>query len=299
MNIVITGGSGFIGSNLTAALKQLGHHITVFDRTKPQQAVDDFVKIDLTQQDIPPEKLTNQHAIIHLAGRNLLGRLDEKRKDLIYQTRILSTRKLIETLRNIQPRPAVVISASAIGYYGNRPNEELSENSPPGGDFLAMLCVEWEKEARQAESLGIRTVQMRMAPVLGRSGILDRMLPLYRLGLGGPLGSGTQWFPWIHISDLTRSYLFALENTSLRGPVNAVSPSFVTNQEFSTALAAVLNRPTFLHVPIWALRLGFKDLAETMLSTLRIHPTKLQAAGFSFTFTDVQRALEEILSNKS
>ncbi len=295
MNIIITGGSGFIGSNLTAALRQRGHEVTVVDLVSPTQPVDDFLPIDLTQQDIPPEKVAHAHAIIHLAGRNLLGRFNEGHKRAIYQTRILSTRRLVEALNYTNPRPALLISASAVGYYGNRPNEELNENSPPGGDFLATLCIEWEKEARQAERLGMRTVQMRTAPVLGESGILDRMLPLYRWGLGGPLGNGQQWFPWIHIHDLINSYACALENETVQGPVNAVSPGMVTNEEFSHTLAEVLGKSSFLRAPLWALRLLYKDLADAMMATIRVYPHKLLAAGFAFRFTNLRQALEDIL----
>lgn len=297
-NIIITGGSGFIGSNLTTLLKKQGHHITVVDLTAPRQPADNFIKRDLTQESIPPENLATTNAIIHLAGRNLLGRVNEQHKNAIYETRVLSTRNLIEALKNTNPKPITFISASAIGYYGDRPDEDLDESASPGSDFLARLCTEWEKEARQAENLGIRTVQMRTAPVLGEQGVLDRLLPLYRMRIGAPLNNNNRWFPWIHIDDLINSYRFALENEQLKGPVNAVSPGHITHQQFSEALATALSKPTWLHVPTWAVQLMYKDLAKALIASLKVHPKKLEQAGFTFKFKDIHEALNNIIHTK-
>lgn len=295
MKVIITGGSGFIGQKLTAALLEKGYHLTILDHHPPKQPVE-FVKIDLAGQELPEALFKDVEAIIHLAGKNIFGRWNASVKKAIYESRISGTRGLVSSLKKLSQRPKTLISASAVGFYGERGEAELDEASAPGTDFLASVCVDWEKEAREAESLGLRTVQVRTAPVMGHGGLLSKMLPIYKLGLGGPIGNGQQWFPWVHMEDIVNIYLFALTQENIRGPVNACSPQQIRNKEFSDTLARVINRPAFLRLPLWALKLRFSDLAEAIAASQKVYPRKLQEAGYIFLFPDMRQALENILA---
>lgn len=293
MNIIVTGGSGFIGSLLVSALLKKGHQVTVFDHHPPRQQVG-FVKLDLAGQELPAEVFRGAQAIYHLAGKNIFGRWNEPVKKQIYESRTLGTRSLVTSLAKVSPRPRTFISASAVGFYGDRAEEDLTELSSPGNDFLARVCIDWEKEAREVDSLGVRSVQVRTAPVLGAGGLLKKVEGPYRWGLGGPLGKGNQWFPWVHIRDIVNIYVFALENEDLRGPVNACSPHLVRNREFSRALAQVMRRPHLFSVPRWALRIVFGDLADAIMASQKVHPAALTRAGYTFAFPDIRKALEDI-----
>ena len=297
--IVITGGSGFIGSELIKTLLEKGYQVVNLDLSPPRQKQENviFVQVDLTNREQVEEVLREQKAdaIIHLAGKNLFGRWNKKIKESIYQSRIVSTRNIVSALRKIEQKPQVLISASAVGLYGDRGEEELDESSPPSDDFLAHVCVDWEKEAREAEALGIRTVQVRTAPVLGYGGLLNKMLPIFKFGLGGPIGSGKQWFPWIHIRDIVGTYIFALENEKIHGPVNACSPEQIKNKEFSKVLAKILHRPAFLKAPKWALKLALNDLADFIVASQKVSPKKLIEAGYQFHFPRLEEALRDIL----
>ncbi|MEE8471671.1 MAG: TIGR01777 family oxidoreductase [Dehalococcoidia bacterium] len=295
MKVIITGGSGFIGQQLTDALLQRGHQVAILDHNPPKQNVD-FFEVDLAGQEIAEELFQDVDAIIHLAGRNLFGRWNEQVRKSIYDSRILGAKSLVSSIKKLSQKPKVLISASAVGFYGDRGEEDLDESSAPGNDFLAKLCIDWEKEAREAETLGLRTVQVRTAPVLGHGGMLTQLLPLYRWGLGGPLGSGRQWFPWIHIQDIVDIYIFALENEGISGPLNACSPQHIRNKDFSDTLARVLKRPAFLGVPKWAFRLVFDGLADFVFASQKVHPNNLKEAGYSFSFPDINKALMDILA---
>lgn len=294
--VIITGGSGFIGQELTSALLQRGYRVSILDLHPPKQEGAHFFKVDLTTQAIPEELLKGVDAIIHLAGKNIFGRWSEKVKKSIYESRILGTRNLVSSLKNVSRKPKLLVSASAVGIYGDRGEENLYESISAGNDFLAKVCIGWEKEAREAEKLGLRTVQVRTAPVLGHGGLLDKLLPIYKLGLGGPIGSGKQWFPWVHVQDIVNIYIFALENDVVRGPVNSCSPKQITNKEFSDNLAKILKRPAFFKVPKWALKLVFNDLADMIYASQRVHPKKLIDYGYKFSFPDIRKALENILA---
>ncbi|MDO8635204.1 MAG: TIGR01777 family oxidoreductase, partial [Dehalococcoidia bacterium] len=211
MRVIITGGAGFIGQRLTAALIEKGHQITVLDHHPPSSEVA-FVQVDLAGQELPAELFQNIDAIIHLAGRNIFARWNQQVKKQIYDSRIVGTRGLVKSLAKLARKPEVFISASAVGFYGDRGEENLDESSTQGSDFLAKVCIDWEKEALVAGNYGIRTVQVRTSPVLGAGGLLAKIAPLYKLGLGGPLGSGNHWFPWVHLQDIVNIYVFALEN---------------------------------------------------------------------------------------
>jgi len=293
MRVIITGGAGFIGQRLTDALIEKGHQITVFDHHPPSSGVA-FVQVDLAGQELPAELFQNVDAIIHLAGRNIFARWNQQVKKQIYDSRIVGTRGLVKSLSKLARKPEVFISASAVGFYGDRGEENMDESSTQGSDFLAKVCTDWEKEALVARNYGIRTVQVRTAPVLGAGGLLAKVAPLYKLGLGGPLGSGNHWFPWVHLRDIVNIYVSALENSDIRGPVNACSPHLVRNIEFSRVLAQIMHRPHLFKVPRWAVRLVFGDLADVVLSSQKVHPAVLTRTGYQFVFPYIRKALETL-----
>ncbi len=294
MKIVITGGSGFIGDHLIPALLGRGHQITVFDHRASRHPVG-FVQVHLNGQQLPAEHFEGVDAIIHLAGRSIFGRWNKEVKKQIHESRVLGTRTMVSSLAGVKKRPCVFVSASAVGYYGSRGEEDLDERSTRGDDFLARVCVDWETEARKSEPFGLRSVQVRTAPVLGRGGLLPQLLPLYKWGLGGPLGNGRQWFPWVHIRDMVNIYVRAVEDPAFSGPVNACAPGLVRNVEFSRTLASVLHRPHFLRAPGWLLRIPMGDLAGVVLSSQKVHPGRLEGAGFKFEFPDIPKALEDVV----
>lgn len=292
-NVIITGGSGFIGQQITALLLKKGYNVSVFDLHPP--GLGEFVRADLMALEEHSELFKDADAIIHLAGTNIFGRWNERKKKSIYESRVTGTRNLAAVLGKLKQKPRCLISASAVGIYGDRGDEELSEESLPGRDFLARTCVDWEKEARRAEEFGVRTVQIRTAPVLGHGGLLGKLLPIYKLCLGGPVTDGKQWFPWIHIQDIASVYVFAMENENVRGPLNACAPEYITNKDFSDTLAKVLKRPAFLRVPKWKLKLLFGDLADFIAASQKVSPKKLIDAGYKFSFPGIQKALENII----
>ncbi|MBI2577248.1 MAG: TIGR01777 family protein [Candidatus Wildermuthbacteria bacterium] len=294
MKVIITGGSGFIGQSLAKLLKEKGHSITIWDLKQPKEG-DRFEKIDLVQQEPPLQILEGVDGIIHLLGKNIFGKWTKETKQQIYDSRIKSTKNLVLALTKLNAKPKVLISASAVGYYGNRGEEELTENSPAGNDFLAHVASDWEAEAKKAEALGIRTVQIRTALVLGAGGLLEKLIPLYKWELGGPIGSGNQWFPWVHIQDLISIYAFAVENNTARGPLNTAAPQQVRNKEFSKALGEVLHRPSIIPTPKFALRLLYGDFADAITASQRVSSQKLQTLGYTFLFPNLNPALQNIL----
>lgn len=293
--IIVTGGTGFIGQKLVSTLKERDYEVTVISREGREAGV---IKIDLANIEPSPDLFEGVEAVIHLVGAPIFQRWNRKTKQAIYDSRILSTRNVVAALAKTKKKPKALISASAIGYYGDRGEEILDESAPPSTDFLARVCVDWEQEARTAESLGIRAIQVRTAPVLGKGGILDLLTPLYRSGLGAILGSGKQWFPWIHHTDIVGVYLFCLEQTSLKGPVNACSPRSLRYVDFARTLAAVLRRPLLLRVPPWLLRLVIGEFASATLVSQRATPKRLIDAGYTFQFPELEEALTSILAKK-
>ena len=295
MRVGITGGSGFIGTRLIDTLLKKRDSVMVFDLNPPQRKVD-FYKVDLLSFNLSPSIFENLDVVIHLAGRNIFGRWSKRVKQEIYKSRSIGTKNLVSALSALQHKPRVLVSASAVGYYGDRANIDLYEDSGPGDDFLSRVCLHWEKEVQETEKFGIRTVQIRTAPVLGHGGFLSKLLPIYKLGLGGPLGNGKQWFPWIHIEDIVGIYIFAMERETIKGPVNSCSPGVVRNEEFSKILADVLGRPAFLKVPKFALKFVLGELGREILSSQKVRSRKLLQNGFSFKFPDLKSALENILT---
>jgi len=243
----------------------------------------------------PAESLRDADAVIHLAGEPVAQRWNAMVKQRIAASRVEGTRNLVLALAKLPRRPQTLVCASAVGYYGSRGSEILTESSAPGSDYLAEVCAAWERNAREAESLGIRVVSIRIGIVLdARGGALARMLPPFRLGLGGRLAGGSQWMSWIHIADLAALFRHALLHP-LSGPVNGVAPAPVTNAEFTRALAAAVKRPALFPVPAVALKLLFGEMSEALLASQRVLPRAAESAGFRFQFANVAAALADLL----
>jgi|Deesub1362A_J573_1020465.scaffolds.fasta_scaffold00173_33 hypothetical protein len=297
MNILITGGTGFIGSALTEELLREGHNVVITTRRRESMWYEDRGILKWSPPAlIPSDIISRIDAIINLAGESIAsGRWTEERKALIRQSRIDTTRAIVQSIRNVNRPPGILISASAVGYYGARGDEELTEDSPPGNDFLADVCKEWEGEAMKAEDEGVRVVITRIGLVLGPGGgLLSRMDRPFRFFIGGHIGTGRQWFSWIHRADLIGIMRFILEHDEIKGPVNATAPHPVTNREFSKALGRALGRPSWFNVPSFAIRLALGEFGEMLLTGQRVIPEKIIKAGYQFQYTDVEEALRSI-----
>lgn len=301
MRVVITGGTGLIGSALARRLAQAGHEVIVTGRRAPR-TMPELVSFRPwnTQEPLPPAMFEGASAVVHLVGETIAQRWTENAKARIRASRIESTRKLVEALAASRERPTTLVCASATGIYGDRGDEWLSESSAPGKDFLADLARQWEEAAMGGLRWGLRVVLLRIGVVLDpRGGALARMLPAFRLGLGAKLGSGRQWMSWIHIADLAELAVRAIEDKHLAGPVNAVAPAPVTNAEFTRALGRVLRRPVVLRVPAWLLRRMFGEMAEVLLASQRVRPEAALRAGFVFRHPDLVQALEDLLGTRA
>jgi hypothetical protein len=277
MIVALTGASGFIGREAARRLSAAGHVI------RP-------VSLRGT---VTPEALAGANAVIHLAGEPVAQRWTRDARDKILRSRVEGTRGLVAAMRT-QP-PQVLISASAVGYYGSRGDEILIESAPAAGDFLGQVAAAWEQEALAAEPLGVRVARLRIGMVLGKNGgALARMLLPFRLGVGGRLGSGEQWMSWIHIDDLIALIAFLMKESTVRGVFNATSPFPVTNREFTRALGEAVHRPAILPVPAFALKLLFGQMSEVLLASQRAIPDAAQRAGFVFEHPDIFAALAQI-----
>ncbi len=305
MRIVVTGGTGFIGRPLCHRLIEEGHGLTVLTRNvhTATERLDPRISLVGWQdsQSSTPDvvgALTGCDAVINLAGAPIgARRWTARTKNRLRTSREGTTSALVTAMASLQTRPALLISASAIGYYGPQQDELLQEDRPSGTGFLASLCRQWEGEARVAERLGIPVTHLRIGVVLGKGGgALDKMLPAFRLGLGGPLGRGTQWMSWIHLDDLVELVAFLL-NKAVSGPVNATSPNPVTNREFARLLGQALGRPARLPIPASLLKLLFGQMAEELLLTgQRVLPARAQGMGFRFRYPELTEALRAILA---
>lgn len=299
MNITISGATGFIGSRLVESLLQARHSVHALGRKRSPglPAEVSFSEWRSTEGEPAAESLAAADAIIHLAGEPVAERWTAEAKQRIRASRVDGTRNLVDALSKQSRRPKVLICASAIGYYGSRGDEVLAETSGPGPDFLAQVVIEWERAAEQAEALGIRVVQLRFGVVLGiDGGALAKMLPPFRLGIGGRLASGQQWMSWIHVDDVIGLIRFALESSSVRGSLNATAPQPVRNVEFTRELAAALHRPAVLPVPAFALKALFGEMSQVILASQRVIPRAAQAAGFKFQYPELRPALARLLS---
>lgn len=302
MKIFMTGGSGFVGKTLTRELTQRGHRVTILTRKiKPGQTLPggaSFLEGIPTAKGAWQEKAAEHEVFINLAGTSIFSRwTDEVKKDL-RDSRILTTRNLVEALQGRRGEETHLFSTSAVGYYGfHDDDEELTEESPPGKDFLATLAVDWEAEARRAEAMGARVVLCRFGIVLGREGgMLGEIIPIFRFYLGSPLGSGRQWLSWIHEGDLAGVFLFLMEHPDVRGPLNCTAPEPVRNREMTETLGRVLRVPTFMPpVPGFVLRLMKGEFGTVILEGQRVLPRRLQAAGFTFRFPQLRGALMDLV----
>jgi uncharacterized protein (TIGR01777 family) len=299
MTIVIAGGSGFLGTALARALTRDGNTVTVLTRGSGGDAAGARRVPWAPDGDAGSwaAALAGADAVVNLAGESIAaGRWSAARKQQIEASRRLATRSLVAAIAAQNPRPRVFVSASAVGYYGPRGDEIVTEATAPGHDFLAGICVRWEAEAERAAGLGVRVVELRTGLVLARGGgALPKMLLPFRLGAGGPLASGQQYWPWIHLEDWVRLVSWSLGASAVSGPINATAPAPVTNAEFSRILGRVLHRPALLPTPAFALRLMLGEMADALLlSGQRAIPAKAEAAGFVFRFTTLGDALGDI-----
>lgn len=301
VNVTVTGASGFLGTLLTRRLLETGNVVHVLGRRRGPSlpAEVGFSEWRSTDVEPPAESLAGADAVVHLAGEPVAQRWTADARRRIRDSRVNGTANLVQALSKLSRRPSVLVSASAIGYYGPRGDEVLTEASPSGSDFLAAVTVQWEQAALAAEALGIRVALPRIGMVLGKGGALARMLPPFRLGLGGRMGSGKQWMSWIHVEDMIHLILFAVTNAALHGPANATAPHPVTNAEFTRVLAATLHRPAIFVVPGFALKLALGEMAEVVLTGQRVAPSAAQAAGFQFQYPELAPALADLLASKT
>lgn len=302
--IIITGATGLIGSKLVRCLAERGDYVIVFSRD-PERArrelpeASEHIRWSASMVDGQwVEAVAEADAVINLAGAPIAARWTSEHKKAIQESRINGTRCLVEAMGRAKRAPGVLVNASAVGYYGAMVNQPVTENSPAGSDFLATLCIAWETEARRAEAFGVRVVTVRTGIVLDpNEGALAQMLTPFKFFVGGPIGSGQQPFPWIHIDDEAGIFLWALDNAEVRGPINAVAPGIVSNLQFSRALGSVLHRPSLVPVPKFALSLLFGEGAIAISGGQQVVPERTTTLGYRFTHTDVEEALRDILKD--
>jgi len=300
MNIFITGGTGFVGRSLVSRLVGEGHTVTVLSRS--ERASDglphgtSIVLGDPTEPRAWQESIKGQDCIINLAGTSLFSRWTPETKKLIRESRISTTRNVVEAIEPARERGVLLFSTSAVGYYGFHGDEELTEESPPGDDFLAQVAVEWENEALRAEEKGARVVITRFGIVLGEGGgAVGQMISIFRKYLGGPLGSGNQWFSWIHMGDLVGAFVFLMAHREISGPVNLTAPNPVRNEELARALGKAMHRPSFLPAPGFMLKLLLGEFGSVLLEGQRIIPRKLLDSGYVFIYPEIDGALQSLI----
>ncbi len=297
LTVAMTGASGLVGTELSALLKSLGHSVAPITR-KSSGSNGDAIVWDPARGVLNPRQLESVNAIVHLAGENIAaGRWTAALKERIRKSRVEGTRALVQSLAGLQHRPQTLVCASAIGYYGDRGDEVLTESSAAGSGFLAEVCSAWESEAMAAAALGMRVVCMRLGVVLSpKGGALSKMLLPFKLGVGGVIGSGKQFWSWIGLNDLVRAIAFCIENENIRGPVNAVSPQALNNYDFTKTVGKVLHRPTIFPMPAFVAKIVLGEMAEALLlSSARVVPENLQAHGFQFAQPDLKSCLEHEL----
>lgn len=288
MKCIVSGGTGFIGRRIVERLRGNGHSVAVWTRNPAAGAL----AWDPLRGEPSDESLAGVDAVIHLAGETVAQRWNDEVRARIRDSRVAGTRRLVNAISRMTQKPVVLVSASAIGIYGDRGDEILTEGSAPGSGFLADTCKGWEAEADRASDFGVRVAKLRIGFVLGKDGgALAQMLPAFRAFAGGRLGSGKQWMPWIHADDVSRLFVHAAETQTVRGVWNATAPNPVTNSEFTKELGRALHRPALFPVPLLALKALFGDLAQHMLDSARVVPEAALKAGFAFEYPTLSSAL--------
>ena len=295
--VLVSGASGPIGTALLPALKEAGAHVTRLTRGSSTPSQGQEIIVWDPAQPISPNAVSGFDAVIHLAGESIVGRWSEKKKEKIRDSRTAGTRHLAQSLSQAKIKPKVFVCSSAIGYYGDRGEEVLTEDSAPGQGFLPDVCREWEAATRLAADAAIRTVQIRTGIVLSpKGGALGSMLTPFKLGVGGKIGSGKQWMSWIDVQDMAGGILHVVNNDALSGPVNMVAPTPVTNSEFTKTLASVLHRPAIFPVPSFVVKTLFGEMGETiLLGSQRVQPSQLLASGYPFRLRTLRESLERLL----
>jgi uncharacterized protein (TIGR01777 family) len=301
LRVTVTGATGLIGPSLVDTLREQGAEVTVLtrdpERARAKLGDVEAVSWEMLSEPAPADALSGRDAVVHLAGEPVAQRWSAKVKRAIRETRSIGTANLVEGLKQAQERPGTLVSSSATGYYGAHGEEPLDEDSPPGGDFLAQVCVEWEARAAAAEELGVRTVRVRTGVVLDSTGgALAKMLAPFRLGVGGPVAGGRQYMSWIHADDVVGMMLAALEDERWSGPVNATAPEPASNRDFSKALGEALGRPAVLPVPGFALHALYGEMAEIVTTGARVMPAKALVLGYEFEQPQLTEALRSALT---
>lgn len=307
MKIVITGATGFVGTRLVKKLSQLGHEILIFsrniERAKRIFPLTSFPTVTIinyvpTQSGSWQEKLSGYDAVINLAGEPIAEhKWTPEQKKILLESREIGTAKIVEAIANADDQPKVLINASAIGYYGTSETKTFDENSPSGNDFLAEICQKWENSAKKVEELSVRLVIFRFGIILGNGGALAKMIPPFRLFAGGPIGSGKQWFSWIHREDVVDLLILALNRADIQGIFNATAPSPVRMNTLCDVLGKVMGRPSWLPVPDFALQLLLGDGAKVVLEGQEVLPKATQALGYEFKFSQIEPALRDIINS--
>jgi uncharacterized protein (TIGR01777 family) len=301
MKVFMTGGTGFVGTYLTEAMVAKGHQLTLLTRRiredRPLSSGAEYLEGDPTVQGAWQDQVAEHEVVINLAGTSIFRRWTKSAKKAIRESRILTTQNLVDALSSRQGMDTILLSTSAVGYYGSHEDEDLDEQSPPGDDFLASLSVEWESLAMKAETFGVRVVPLRFGIVLGKNGgALKQMIPMFKWYLGSPLGSGKQWFSWIHIDDLTNIYLYLMERQDISGPIDCTAPYPVQNADLTKALGEALGKPTFMPaVPAFAMQMLMGEFGSILVKGQKVLPKRLLEKGFRFRFPEIRGALQDLL----
>ncbi len=300
MKVLVTGATGFVGRVIVRQLIDAGDEVVILTRNVARAALNLGSKCQYIQWPdttvMPPlEAFHGVEGVVNLMGENLASKKwDEAQKKKIHDSRTVGTAVLIEAISKLDKKPKVLVSASAVGIYGHRNSEDLNESSKLGDDFLATVCKDWEAEANKAKDLGLRVVTIRTGVVIGRNGgALQKMLPIFKLGLGGPIGSGNQYMSWIHVEDVAAMFIEALKNSHIQGPSNATAPYPATNAEFSKLLGKTLKRPACLKAPTFAVKLIAGEMSEMLLEGQKVLPVKFKEQKFRFRYPTLEMALKE------
>ncbi len=303
MRVLVTGATGFVGPHVLKLLDRpvvLSRNAAKAKQSLAKYGVSAAYDWDPMSGLPPAEAFDGIDAVIHLAGDPVASRRwNSEKKQAIRESRVQGTRNLVEALRRLQNRPPVLVSASAVGWYGSRGDQIQDETAPAADDFLAEVCESWEREARAAADLGMRVAMVRVGVVLGKEGgAIEKMLMPFKLGVGGPLGNGKQWMPWIHVDDMAAMFVHAAEKPQVSGPINGVAPHSATNKEFTKALATALHRPAILPTPYFALRLMIGEFAQVLFASQRVVPKVAMDSGFQFRYPTIREAMEAIFPPK-